>query len=101
LLVLAQWHYVNISSYGWIILVNLQSFYKHVINREQLIAMCRPTAQFVLFSFNFFVLRCFVLDEMDDTTTKDERMKHFNAFDSDQSGVIDFEQYLNVSIMRA
>ena len=37
-----------------------------------------------------------VLDELGDTSSEQDRRKYFDQLDDDQSGAIDFEEYLEV-----
>ena len=39
-----------------------------------------------------------VLDELGDTSNEADRRKYFDQLDDDQSGAIDFEEYLEVRV---
>ena len=46
----------------------------------------------------FILSRCMVLDELGDTSNEADRRKYFDQLDDDQSGAIDFEEYLEVRV---
>ncbi len=45
---------------------------------------------------SFHTLSCLVMDEIGDTSTKEERKRYFSQVDMDQSDGIDFEEFLEV-----
>ena len=51
------------------------------------------------FNACLFYFRCAVLDELGDTSPLETRTKYFNEWDVDDSGAVDFEEYISVCVL--